>query len=512
MNSRPEIIDNSALMPKKRTNLLLPAAGIWGAVVVIILAFLIVSDFQKPGRNDYFLLPWSIGAGVLLLLPAAYLFYRGNRDIFHPLIFALWSYIFPAFVIGGIILAFGWTRAYFLVFVNNPQIDYPLSLAYVVLGYYGLVIGFFIPIGKGIAKGIDRWGPHWNWSAEDLWIPGVVFLSMGVGLNILGFLQGIFGFQRVDEIGALDSVLVFLAISFTVGYVLLWLAFFLTKQKTPLHWGIFTVMILMIPFRMALQGGRSGLLLILLPIALAFWYSDHKITWKHITAVGVMGFVAVMIGVIYGTTFRNIKGSEARVSAGDYVGQIGETIDYLSRKDTLVILGDGMQSLAERVDNLSSLAVVVSNYEALEPYEESYGLKDNIINDLLTAFVPRFAWPDKPTTSDPRAYSDLYFNYGENSFAITPFGDLLRNFGVIGILIGMIIVGVYLRAIYSYLIETENPQPWKTASYFPLLTVVSYEGFYAVIFPSMIRVLLVIVVCMIIGSLLIRDSSRMRSF
>ena len=77
-------------------------------------------------------------------------------------------------------------------------------------------------------------------------------------------------------------------------------------------------------------------------------------------------------------------------------------------------------------------------------------LKNNIINDLLTSLIPRFVWADKPNTSDPRAYSDLYFDYGENSFAITPFGDLLRNFGVIGIPLGMLIIGIYLRIIYSY--------------------------------------------------------------
>ena len=53
---------------------------------------------------------------------------------------------------------------------------------------------------------------------------------------------------------------------------------------------------------------------------------------------------------------------------------------------------------------LSSLAVVVSNYEALAPYEESYGMDHNIINELSTFFIPRIIWKDKPVSIEPRDY------------------------------------------------------------------------------------------------------------
>jgi oligosaccharide repeat unit polymerase len=150
-----------------------------------------------------------------------------------------------------------------------------------------------------------------------------------------------------------------------------------------------------------------------------------------------------------------------------------------------------MKALAERVENLSSLAVVVSNYEKLAPYEAAYGLENNIMNDLLYGFIPRFLYPDKPEASNPRVYSDLYFNYGENSFTVTPFGDLLRNFGPLGIPLGMFVLGIYFRIVYSSLVETRYPTMWKKMIYYPLLTVVSYESFYATIFPSVIRVIFV---------------------
>jgi hypothetical protein len=197
------------------------------------------------------------------------------------------------------------------------------------------------------------------------------------------------------------------------------------------------------------------------------------------------------------------------MNAGDYAGQVVATVEYLSRTDPGIIFQQAAGALAERVENLSSLAVVVSNYEQLEPYEESYGIKNNIINEFTTSFIPRFLWPDKPTVSDARAYSDLYFNFGENSFAITVFGDLVRNFGVIGIPLGMMLLGIYLRVIYQVLIDTPEPRIWKKAAYFPLLIMAHYEGFYSSIFPNTIRVLLVVVVALLVANFFTRRVSDM---
>jgi hypothetical protein len=244
---------------------------------------------------------------------------------------------------------------------------------------------------------------------------------------------------------------------------------------------------------MALLGSRSSLILSLVPVAFAYVYSGRKIRWRTTAAFGVLGVIALFIGVAYGTSFRNIKGSEARVNAGDYFGQVVATVDYLLEEDPAVIAGNTAHALAHRVENLSSVAIVVSNYEKLAPYEASYGLENNILNDLSTSFIPRFVWADKPPTSDPRAYSDLYFDFGDNSFAISPFGDLLRNFGPVGIPIGMMFLGIYLRIIYSGLIETPTPAVWKKVAYFLLLTVVSYEAFYATLFPSIIRTVFILV-------------------
>ncbi len=504
-------LDNIRLQPSGRGNKLIPILLIWGVALSLLVTFVWYENGLGDAIKGFYLVPWIIFAGIAVLAPTAWLTYKGKFDPFHPLIFAAWSYVFPAFVIGGVIIAFDWVNPFFMSFIDDPKSQLPLSLVYVGVGFIGLTVGFALPIGRYIAEKCEPRLPKWDWEPNQVWIPGILLLFAGIGVNLVGFVQGIMGFQRLTEVGIFDASLYFLLTLLSEGTMLLWLAVFTTKEKRGIYYIVFALLLLMLPLRMALLGSRSSLLISIFPIAMAFQYSGRKLKWQYTAALGVILLLAVAIGVTYGTSFRNIKGSEARMDAGDYVGQIGATIDYLSNEDPEILVKNSAQALADRVENLSSLAVVVANYERLAPYEESYGLENNIINDTLTSFIPRFIWNDKPPTSDARAYSDLYFNYGENSFAISPFGDLVRNFGPIGVPLGMLLLGIYLRVIHAGLIDTPHPALWKKVAYFPLLTLVSYEAFYATIFPSIVRTVFILAVSLFLVNLIARQIRKSRA-
>jgi hypothetical protein len=179
-------------------------------------------------------------------------------------------------------------------------------------------------------------------------------------------------------------------------------------------------------------------------------------------------------------------------------------IDKLGSQDIGTTFSEGLGSLAERLDAVSSLAVVVSNYEALAPYEELWGINDNIYVDTVTFLIPRVIWTDKPVAIEASKYGDLYFNFSENSFAMTPMGDLLRNFGPFGIPIGMIILGFVIRVMYSTLVENREFSFWRSTVYFMLLTTISYEGVYGVMIPYMFK----IGVSAIAGVLIIKMASN----
>ena len=410
-------IDNLGLQPSGRGNKLIPILLIWGVALLLLV------------------------------------------------IFAAWSYVFPAFVLGGVIIAFDWVNPFFMSFIDDPKSQLPLSLVYVGVGFIGLTVGFALPIGRYIAEKCEPPLPNWDWEANQVWVPGIILLFAGIGVNLVGFVQGIMGFQRLTEVGIFDASLYFLLTLLSEGTMLLWLAVFSTKEKKGIYYLVFALLLLMLPLLMALLGSRSSLLISIFPIAMAFQYSGRKLKWQYTAVLGVVLLFAVAIGVTYGTSFRNIKGSESRMDAGDYIGQIGATIDYLSNEDPEILLRNSAQALADRVENLSSLAVVVANYERLAPYEESYGLENNIINDTLTSFMP----------------------------------------------LGMLLLGIYLRVIHTGLFDTPHPALWKKVAYFPLLTLVSYEAFYATIFPSIVRTGFILAVSLFLVNLIAKQIRKSRA-
>jgi len=487
---------------EKQHSVLLNPLGLGVAMMVATasavlgaLAFSLLSTSSLFGGEWALLV--SLFAIAVFMLPTFYEWKRGSLDLFQPIIFATWTYLLPAFGIGGLILCFGFNQPYFLSFIQDPSRDIPLTLIYILIGFIGLCIGYYWRNTQRIADWFCSVLPRLTWEGGGAWTGGILLILFGIGINILGFIAGVFGYQRLDRSGTFDSLIVYFGLFFLEGSVLLWLLFFKSRERgRPLFsYLVLFGLLSLIPMRVALLGSRAELFGITLMIAFAFRASGQAIKKIHIAIFGVAVVAALIIGVIWATSFRNIKGSESRLNAGDYLGQVSATFDYLAKEDGARLLKQNFSEFMERVETLSSVAVIVSNHERLEPYEEAYGISGNIINDATTSLVPRFLWTDKPAVSDPRLIADLYFNYPENSFAITPFADLLRNFGGLGLFLGMALVGIFLKIIYSSLIEREGAGLWEKMVFYPLLTqVVNYEGLYSNIFPALVRVAIVIVI------------------
>ena len=134
------------------------------------------------------------------------------------------------------------------------------------------------------------------------------------------------------------------------------------------------------------------------------------------------------------------------------------------------------------------MAVVVANYRRLRAEEERHGIADNIWRETWTALVPRALWPGKPIVSDARTYSLVYFGAGNTSYALTPMADLLRNFGPLGVVLGMALLGCGLRAWFRLLVEDQPLRVPRTALYLPVLMSISYEGFFGPLLPGAMRI------------------------
>lgn len=480
----------------------IPGLILMGLTLVVTLFVVLAANDAFESYPYLFLLPWLVGLGVVMVIPSLILHYQGKFSFANPIVFATWSYFFPAFVVGGLFFAGGWSQPSFLPLIQDAEYNLPLTVTLVGLAFIGLSVGYFLPVGSKLGGFLANSLPVKDYKPKAFVAPGVLLLVLGVMNTVAAFGLGLFGFQKGDEINSYDGLVYLTTLFWMQASFLLWFLIFREKKITFFYVPIIVLLVGTSLSKALFAGNRGSIIQIFSIIGLAYILSGRTFKAKQGVIAGSLLFVGIVAGMIYGTTFRQVKGTESAQSADQYAENILHTFEQVGRNDTLDSIAFGFASLTERVDILSTLAVVVSNYEQLRPYEEAYGIDDNIWVESTTFFIPRIIWTDKPYASDARKFSDLYFNYGESSYAITVVGDLLRNYGIIGVPVGMLLLGMIMRLIYRSLVELQQPVVWRLTLYFMLLTSVSYEGFYATIIPSLFKVGLTAIIGVFIVSVI----------
>ena len=107
---------------------------------------------------------------------------------------------------------------------------------------------------------------------------------------------------------------------------------------------------------------------------------------------------------------------------------------------------EGTYSTIDRLDRLLPLAWLVAN----TPVPVRF-LEGETLTPLLFKFIPRIVFEEKPvdTTDLGQRYGFVPFANRVNAFKVHQLGELYANFGTLGTLIGMFVLGLLYRALYQ---------------------------------------------------------------
>src|SRR5437764_6935721 len=108
----------------------MPVVGglLMGVAFVAMLLFITLGSETLSDYPYAFLLPWILGLGIVLGAPSAYLAYKRQFFIANPIVFLTWTYLLPAFVLGGIFFAGGWSQPYFVSFIQDAEQTLPFTI------------------------------------------------------------------------------------------------------------------------------------------------------------------------------------------------------------------------------------------------------------------------------------------------------------------------------------------------------------------------------------------------
>jgi oligosaccharide repeat unit polymerase len=141
-----------------------------------------------------------------------------------------------------------------------------------------------------------------------------------------------------------------------------------------------------------------------------------------------------------------------------------------------------------------------ANYSIIESFNGAFGNHENIVwliehsnkKELyygatyvagVTNFVPRSIWPEKPLGAGPKLKNTIYpgsyvvGERGNSSLTTGLFNELQMNFGIIGILVGGLLYGIFLNKIGILSMQTSNPINFVIIQY--TLTIFSSAFIYA---------------------------------
>lgn len=260
------------------------------------------------------------------------------------------------------------------------------------------------------------------------------------------------------------------------------LSYILLKKTRYLILAALSVPLFFIEF--LLSGSKSALLFPLFGFLIVRHYCYQRITWKPLLAVTM----AVLVVFAAGYAYRSTGAQSSQFEQG-----------VTSYYQNPVVL---LETVVGRFYGTDSFAIVLDSVHNGQPL-----LMGKSFSDLLTWYIPRWLWPGKPLS--------FSLTFGEEFMTASPGagneyyspslpGELYLNFGVLGLLLGGIAVGRFLRFLYRELIE-QQPRRIETIVLYaviaPLAASLSGGPISVILEFIMTRVILFVLLYWIAGVL-----------
>lgn len=420
---------------------------------------------------------------------------REQIDIFHPLFYAAISFAIPMIIVKGIFIAFN-GYSYWLTLIDNAPYYINLALTYFAVGWLAVLIGFYTSLGVRISRKI-RLPEVIIGERKMVLFPVFIVFIIGVGFNLVLFREGAFGSALSEFTGNLLLVSIMRPLSGWMGWSVFLLVFCSVRYKGKGMWQSFAMAAGLIYLGFAfLAGSRGAIFSSIIMIAVAIFYARYPIVkWRKILPLIAFAGVALVFGVLVFSQYRYLRQGmygleptslEETISVTKKAFQqsaeqpIGQQISFVGER------------FIERFTALDMLSVTLARSESLKTKEQEVGIDNNIMKEMISSLIPRPLWRNKPMVGEfglwfTRIYLDIPRSNSSNG--PTVFGDLYRNYGFVGVLLGMFLVGIYLRIIYEKFIRHGICNPLTPLFYISLYSLMNWEATYSLFITNGIRVL-----------------------
>lgn len=306
-----------------------------------------------------------------------------------------------------------------------------MALLHLLTGYILFVLGYALPIGRGIAGLIPRRSSRINAGRASV-ITVIMFSGTFTVLVLFTLTQGYLRFEGTGQSG-LENLSLFGEMSL-VFYVLSLYRFMLSRKSSdnPMSkWDIFFLWGVMAPLQIGfnlLVGSRTRLMVFIFMTLVAYHYAYKGFTFKRFKFRFVFALAYFIIIIIIMPTMGFLRESPER--------RPELTLSY------------PWETVMGRTSSLEGFTVTFENLD-MAPEPEPF------IWIITTGLIPRFIWPNKPQSTS--AYRFSFWATGNPLAWVGPSmpGDLILFFGQWGGLLAMFGLGIFWRALFELFAGSE---------------------------------------------------------
>jgi len=311
-----------------------------------------------------------------------------------------------------------------------------------LLGYVVLLAAYFAPATRAMVRALPRlrrdWAPQVGFA--------VAFVLIPIGWTITFF----------GQIGAVPAILGtgFIGV-FAVGHIYANgpLTILILRER----WRAPAVLLLLNVTGAFLWGIMTGRKLQIL-IAPAIVVLTAAILRDHLRPRWVLlGALAVAVVFPVSNFVKNeLGGLQGRENVLNPAETLGMVADFATSANVDDYLANGFVALGRRFDGLGVTSVLVRDTPSESPYQlgRTLGL-------FFIAPIPRALWPDKPRTNIGGWITAVYGSGPQirSSTGPTQVGEWYVNFGWLGIIAGMALLGLFLRIVQETLLSHPATMP-----------------------------------------------------
>lgn len=385
---------------------------------------------------------------------------------FLPLIGAVYLFYYPLNAVLG-------RSSVSYLFQLDPAFDYGRAVQFALAGWVALLIGYYGAAGLRLntpfrsVRPTDL-GTLKTWGQLLMW-GGLLFDAARQVVPIPVVLRGLLYFTSMFSLLGI-ALLTILAVQGR-----------LTRRE---RWALYAAVILTALLR-AGSGLVSNVAILAITIFLAVWAGGGRLGLRWLAIVALS--IGAMIGMRSVAMEYRARSwfAETQLSLPGRALLMGSLlVSKVEAQGVGATVGDGWEIVAGRSANLDLLADVVRQTGDAVPF---WGGETYL--SLVGFAVPRFIWPTKPTKTLGQDFGHRY-GYLDSwdtwtSINLPYLVEFYANFGEIGVLIGMVIVGVLYRLLDNDLNRPGQPLQVTICGLVLLVPLLNIESDFSLVFGGL---------------------------